>query len=115
MKYCSHCGAQIDDQAEICIHCGCRVARTQSGGGYSAISIVGFVLAFIFPLAGLVVSIVANNSAKKAEDEGSRNFSKYGIIISAVIMILEVVIVVLYICLVIGMVAASMGMWAAAA
>lgn len=112
MKYCSHCGAQIDDRAEICIHCGCRVAGTQSGGSYSVISIVGFVLAFIFPIAGLIVSIIANSNAKKADDEGSLNFSKYGIIISAVIMVLEVVLIVLYICFVLGIVAASMGMWA---
>ncbi len=25
MKYCSHCGAQIEDEAVICIHCGCAV------------------------------------------------------------------------------------------
>ena len=25
MKYCSHCGTAIPDEAEICMHCGCRV------------------------------------------------------------------------------------------
>ena len=25
MKYCSHCGAQILDEAVICVHCGCSV------------------------------------------------------------------------------------------
>lgn len=24
MKYCSHCGAQIDDEAVICVRCGCK-------------------------------------------------------------------------------------------
>lgn len=23
MKYCSHCGAEIEDEAAICVHCGC--------------------------------------------------------------------------------------------
>lgn len=26
MKYCSHCGAQIMDDAVVCIHCGCATA-----------------------------------------------------------------------------------------
>lgn len=30
MKYCSHCGAELMDEAEICIHCGCRVANRPS-------------------------------------------------------------------------------------
>lgn len=25
MKYCSHCGAEIDDDAVVCVHCGCKV------------------------------------------------------------------------------------------
>lgn len=25
MKYCSHCGAQIEDDAVVCVHCGCKV------------------------------------------------------------------------------------------
>lgn len=25
MKYCSHCGAQVDDDAVICPKCGCQV------------------------------------------------------------------------------------------
>jgi len=29
MKYCSHCGSQVDDAAEICVNCGCRVNAAQ--------------------------------------------------------------------------------------
>lgn len=25
MKYCTHCGAEIMDEAEVCVHCGCKV------------------------------------------------------------------------------------------
>lgn len=25
MKYCTHCGAEVLDEAEICVNCGCRV------------------------------------------------------------------------------------------
>ncbi len=27
MKYCSHCGTQIMDEAVVCPHCGCSVAQ----------------------------------------------------------------------------------------
>ncbi len=27
MKYCSHCGAEVNEEAEICTKCGCRVAE----------------------------------------------------------------------------------------
>ena len=29
MKYCSHCGAVIMDEAVICVHCGCDVRPYQ--------------------------------------------------------------------------------------
>ena len=27
MKYCSHCGAPIDDEAVVCPHCGCATSK----------------------------------------------------------------------------------------
>lgn len=29
MKYCSHCGKEVNDQAEICMNCGCRINDRQ--------------------------------------------------------------------------------------
>ena len=26
MKYCSHCGKEINDEAVVCVHCGCAVS-----------------------------------------------------------------------------------------
>ena len=36
MKYCSHCGAVVDDNAVICTHCGCVVDEAAYNGGSSA-------------------------------------------------------------------------------
>lgn len=30
MKYCTHCGAKIDDQAVICVYCGCQTEASRS-------------------------------------------------------------------------------------
>lgn len=97
MKFCTHCGSQLDDNAVICPHCGCPTELYYAGGNrspkprvYSPLSIVGFVLAFIVPLAGLICSIISFNSAKSDNNVRCKQFSKSGIIISAVFLGLEV-------------------------
>lgn len=57
MKFCSHCGAQIDDNAVICVKCGCSVA--QKGSDLQDAPSTGFaVLGFFFPLVGLILYLV---------------------------------------------------------
>lgn len=107
MKYCTHCGKEVLDDAIICPACGCSVqygeapkrqqqqqARpqpTQSSlpnynDSCSALSIVGFVLCFVWSLVGLIISIVAHNEAKRTGSEKSRSLSKAGIIVSSVFL-----------------------------
>ncbi|MBQ7355696.1 MAG: hypothetical protein IJW62_09275 [Clostridia bacterium] len=51
MKFCQTCGAQIHDDAVICIHCGCAVPQT-SQDHFS----MGFaVLSFLVPIAGFII------------------------------------------------------------
>ncbi len=56
----------------------------------STLSIVGFVFAFVMSLVGLILSIVAYNNAKNENDLRSQNFSRTGIILSAVFLGLSV-------------------------
>ncbi len=78
MKYCTHCGAELADEAVICPKCGCAVGNVNPFNAavvaershWDPCAIVGFVLAlaacvlFIFnmfglmSIAGLAVSIV---------------------------------------------------------
>ena len=32
MKYCSKCGSQVDEQAVVCVSCGCRIEGTTAPG-----------------------------------------------------------------------------------
>jgi flagellar FliL protein len=76
MKYCSHCGAEVNDEAVVCIKCGCSVSNTTN----QVLGIVnpndapnkGFaVLGFFFPLVGFILWLVWNNSSpKKAKSCG---------------------------------------------
>lgn len=36
MKYCTHCGKELLDEAVICVGCGCAVADQQAQSAYSA-------------------------------------------------------------------------------
>ncbi|MDE7087804.1 MAG: hypothetical protein K2O67_06395, partial [Clostridia bacterium] len=53
---------------------------------YSALCILGFVFAFLSPLVGLILSIVAYNESKRTFSQKSMSLSKAGIIVSAVLM-----------------------------
>ena len=111
MKYCTHCGNQLVDEAVICPKCGCptemfnQAGYTQfggysqniqstpsvpAGGQLSALSIVGFIFAFLSPLVGLVCSIIAHKIAVSENNFRSKSFSKSGIIISIVFLVLTV-------------------------
>ena len=106
MKFCTHCGSQLDDNAVICPHCGCPTELYNGGNFnrngninrnqpkprvYSPLSIIGFVCAFLFPLAGLICSVLSYNNAKVENNIQCKQFSKAGIIISAVLLGLQVI------------------------
>lgn len=60
MKYCTHCGKEIPDEAEICIHCGCRVSpkkANSSSGSSKVLSTIALVL-MILAIAGCVFSSI---------------------------------------------------------
>lgn len=61
----------------------------------SVMSILGFVFAFVASIVGLILSIIAFNTAQKEGDLRSQNFSRAGIIISAVFMGIAVIAVII--------------------
>lgn len=115
MKYCRSCGCEIPGDALFCPSCGCNLRNEGAfgqdtagqgaqytyndapyfdGDKYSVMSILGFIFAFIFPVVGLILSIIAYNETKTVFSPKSRNFSKSGIIVSAVILGCEVLSVI---------------------
>ncbi len=96
--YCHNCGNQISDQAVICINCG---VATSNSIKEQYRPIIGFILSFIIPIAGLIVSIVEYRKAKEQNGDGS--LAKAGIIISSIYC----GIVALYIILIVAAIAAA--------
>lgn len=68
MKYCSHCGKQIMNEAVVCPNCGCA---TENYSQEDAPSTGLNVLSFFFPLIGLILYCVyAGKAPKKAKGIG---------------------------------------------
>jgi uncharacterized membrane protein YvbJ len=65
MKYCSHCGAPVADEAVICVNCGCAVtpsARTPVPTEPDVPSTGLNVLAFFIPIVGLILYLVEKDT-----------------------------------------------------
>lgn len=102
--YCKHCGNEIEDSASFCPHCGARTepispspppapARTQKE---NTIALVGLILAFVMPFAGLICSIMGYNKAKSGE-ANHKDLAVAGIIVSALMLSLVVLTIVIYV------------------
>lgn len=59
MKYCRYCGGQLEDVAQVCVHCGAYVENRQNASSTSSEANkpnAGYnILAFFFPIVGLVL------------------------------------------------------------
>lgn len=88
MKFCSKCGNQINDDAVVCLNCGCAVEHISEDKSNIGLGILGF----FFPLAGLIIYIVLNDKTPlKAKSAGKG--ALIGFIIKVVVCILWAVFV----------------------
>ncbi len=63
MAFCSKCGHEVRDEAEICVHCGCRVNRQSNVGSVNdGNNLARFLLTFFL---GFIGSFVINHSGLK--------------------------------------------------
>lgn len=100
--FCKNCGKEISDNAYVCPNCGVKVGGAQTADRKTnALAIVGFILAFLVPIAGLICSIIARKQIFE-RDEGGAGLALAGLIIS----IVGLVITVIYLIVVIATVAA---------
>ena len=63
MKYCSHCGAQLLDEAVFCPKCGCGASPKYTEPDIPSTGLN--ILACCFPIIGLILYLVNNNKAPK--------------------------------------------------
>ena len=76
MKYCSHCGKEIADEAVVCVHCGCaaprptyQIKQTMESRQENAVDKADaalIVLCVIFPIVGLILWALKRDETPKA-------------------------------------------------
>lgn len=82
MKYCKHCGKQIETDAVICPNCG--VAQEKLAASPADSGSIGYgILGFLFPLIGLILFIAWSGSKPN-----SAKVAGYGALIAVLFWIL---------------------------
>ncbi len=96
MKYCSKCGAELNDEAVICTKCGCSVDNSDQPKqqGASGLAIAALVFSILGGLVGLILDIVGLCTLKGETD---RKYCKVGLIISIVYIVIWVIVIVVVI------------------
>lgn len=113
MTICRFCGKSIEDNATFCNHCGASLTTNAASNNIATstqnapptlctMALVGLILSFFIPLAGLIVSIIGRSQIKKSN--GALNgggLALAGIIVSVVSMIFTFVAVILYVVIIV--------------
>lgn len=70
MKFCSKCGKEINEEAVICVHCGCSIAQNKVAENDAPN--MGFaILGFFIPLVGLILYLMwKDQTPLKAKSAG---------------------------------------------
>jgi len=113
--YCKKCGTEIESGATFCPICGAKVEGSNqthqddvpsytlindAPESLESLTLLAFIFAFVQPLIGLILAIVANG-----HNYGPRNksFSKAALIISISFMAFSVLVVILLIVIMLAM------------
>ncbi len=90
--FCRKCGAEMDDEAIVCIKCGCGVEKEQKKQG-NGIAIAGFVCSFFIPILGWIFGGIGLSRANKRNGKGA-GFSIASIAISTVTFLINIAAII---------------------
>ena len=110
MTFCPRCGSELKEGEVFCTSCGTRVIAEQpmpqmpqyqqpmyyGAQPSNGMAIAGFILSFIFPLLGLIFSIVGYSKGKYLNNSG-KGLALAGIIISAIFMVIGLIVSIILI------------------
>ena len=110
--FCKYCGNEINEKAIVCPNCGVAVNNTichSSEQKTNVLAIVGLIMAYFMPIAGLICSIIGYKKAGEYSDN-SKPMALAGIIISSIITGIIFIILSIYFSLVVFLIGAFSGM-----
>lgn len=113
--FCKKCGAEIDDEAYVCVHCGTLVkdlpskqnaSNTRYYTRYSeqyrkktnVMAIVGFILSFLGGILGLIFSIIGLNQCRSRKEDGE-GLAIAGVVISLIWFVYWLLLILIEICI----------------
>ena len=104
-RYCTKCGKEINEDAVVCIHCGCSPNETKHIKEQDSDSIGWGFLGFFVPLAGLILWLMWKDEApKKAKSLG------IGALVSTIIVVVGAIGYAIFIAVVWGLALSESGM-----
>ena len=74
MAFCSKCGKEVHEEAEICVHCGCRIKNEPILSANDGKNAVRFMLTFFL---GFIGSYIINHTELKPVGWKSRTCSYF--------------------------------------
>ena len=64
MKFCQYCGTEVHEHAVVCVKCGCSIASASPVSNEPDVESIGLnILSVFFPIIGLILYIVYNQSS----------------------------------------------------
>lgn len=113
-NFCPNCGNILNDNTTMCPKCGMQITQSNmtnsinnmntsgsintmntapSSNGENNIAIAGFILSFIIPIIGLILSIIGLKKSKETNND--RGLSIAGIVISTIFTIISIIVIFL--------------------
>jgi len=91
--FCNKCGKEVNDEAVVCIHCGCSLKEDISSSYPSPEGAGCFLsgLSFLIPLLGLILYLVWKDSKPQASKDCGKS-ALWGVIIGIVLWVISMVI-----------------------
>lgn len=86
--FCSKCGKEVNDEAVVCVHCGCPISNNKPVKANDDAPSTGLaVLGFFIPLVGLILYLVNKDTAPQKANSAGKG-ALIGFIVSLVFSIL---------------------------
>lgn len=89
MKYCQKCGKALDDEAVVCVNCGCA-ASPGFGQREPDVETSGLliVLSVLFPIVGIIVGVIYMQSNNENGKKAGKTYLKAALITVGVVLII---------------------------
>jgi hypothetical protein len=91
--FCNKCGKEVDDDAVVCIGCGCSL-KTEASSPQSSEGAGCFlsVLSFLIPLLGLILYLVWKDSRPVASKACGKS-ALWGVIVGVVLWVISMLMI----------------------